>query len=115
MGDAAIAILLLDKFEKQLHTDILEIERQVAAGSAGEIARTAHSLKGAAGALASQPLRDCAARLEALARDNHLDSIARELSSLRAEVDRYLAYLPTTREELKHTTPGTSAGTEAGQ
>lgn len=115
MGNAAIATLVLDKFEKQLTVDIREIEERLAARDAGQIARTAHALKGAAGAVAAPALRELAAKVEILARQDQLDSIAQELSALRTEVERCLGYLPVARGALKHGTPGAPAGTEAGR
>ena len=100
MGNAAVATLLLDKFEKQLQGDLREIEQRLAARDAGQIARTAHALKGAAGAVAAPLLRDLAAEVETLARQENLESIARELSTLRAEVERCLGYLPVARGVL---------------
>ena len=100
MGNAVVATLLLDKFEKQLHGDIREIEQRLAARDAGQIARTAHALKGAAGAVAAPLLRDLAAEVETLARAENLESIARKLSSLRTEVERCLGHLPVARGVL---------------
>ena len=112
LGNAAVATLLLDKFEKQMHADIRELEQRLAVGEAGQIARTAHALKGAAGAVAAPVLRDLAAQVETLARQEHLESIAREMSSLRAEVERCLAYLPVARGVLASALPAGPAGTE---
>ena len=100
MGNAAVATLLLDKFESQLRGDIREIEQRLAARDAPQIASTAHALKGAAGAVAAPALRDLAAEIEALARQGKLESIAQDLSALRTEVERCLGYLPAARTTL---------------
>src|SRR5437870_639161 len=105
MGDAALASLVLEKFEAQLNADLREIQQRLADGDAAQIARTAHALKGAAGAAAAPVLRDIAARVEMLAREVGLTGIAEELSSLRAEVDRCLEYLPRARATLKSGPP----------
>ncbi len=112
MGNAAIATFVLDKFEKQLTTDIRDIEERLVARDAGHIARTAHALKGAAGATAATVLQNLAARIEGLARDEQLEPIAKELSGLRAEVERCLGYLPTARGALKR---GTACGPSTGE
>lgn len=106
MGNAAIAVLILDKFEKQLHSDIVQIQQQVSAGDSAELARTAHALKGAAGAVAAAALHDLAAELETSARQNRLDAIAPGLAFLRAEVDRCLSHIPIAREALAVTPAG---------
>ena len=112
MGNAAIATLVLDKFEKQLTRDVLDIEERLVARDAGQIARTAHALKGSAGAAAATALQSLAATVEGLARQDQLDSIAHELAALRAEVDRCVGYLPTARAALKGGTCGPVAETE---
>lgn len=100
MGNAAVAALLLGKFEDQLAADIPTIEERLAARDAAQIASTAHALKGAAGAVAAVALRDLAATVETLARQDQLDAIAHELSALRAEAERCLGYLPAARGAL---------------
>jgi HPt (histidine-containing phosphotransfer) domain-containing protein len=101
MGNPGVALLVLEKFEKQLHNDLPEIERLTAAGDAAQVARTCHSLKGAAGAVASDSIQRIAAELETLAKQSRLDSIAQQVASLRTEVERVLAYLPAARGTLK--------------
>jgi len=100
MGSAAVATLVLDKFEEQLTADVETIQECLAAGDVEQIARVAHALKGAAGAVAASTLRDLAAEIERLARKEEIESITRELASLRSEVDRCLAYLPAARTEF---------------
>lgn len=101
MGSASVAMLILDKFEKQLRSDLPEIERLLAARDAPTIAHAAHALKGAAGAVAATALRDLAAHIETLAKGDELDSIIDVVATLRAEVDRCIAYLPAARGALQ--------------
>jgi len=108
MGNAAIATLLLDKFEQQLSADVRGIHECLATRDAEQMARTAHALKGAAGALAAATLRDLAAEIETLSRANQLDSIAQEFTLLRSEVERCVAYLPAARAGLASSAAGTS-------
>lgn len=100
MGNAAVATLVLDKFECQLRSDVRQIQEQLAARDAVQIARTAHTLKGSAGATSAAALQVLAASIEAMAREGRLDSIAGELAELRSEVDRCLGYLPIARTML---------------
>ena len=114
MGSAAVATLVLDKLEKQLVDDIREIERLVGVRDSEQIGRTAHALKGAAGAAAAPALRDLAAKIETLARQDRLGAIAEEMPALHAEVMRCLACLPAAREGLQGAKPGGPPGTGAG-
>ncbi|GEM_PF-3180748 len=113
MGNVEIATLLLGKFEKQLTTDVVAIQECLAARDTEQIARTAHALKGAAGAVAAATLLDLASEIESLSRSGQLDAIAGELSSLTSEVARCLDYLPAARAGLaakaagESTDPGT--------
>lgn len=60
-------------------------------------ARTAHSLKGAAGTAAAAALKASARAVESLARAARLDPSARELESLKRELARCAAYVQTAR------------------
>ena len=97
MGDPAIAMVLLEKFEAQLHRDLEEMEQGLASGDGDRIACTAHALKGAAAAVAATAIRRVAAEVETLARDNRLDQLATALPALRSEIDRCVAYIPSAR------------------
>lgn len=101
MGNAQIAAVLLDKFEKQLGADVRAMQGHLAAGDCEQLARTVHALKGAAGAVGAPGVRAISAELEALARSQRLDEAAASLEQLRAEVDRCLAYLPRVREQVR--------------
>lgn len=110
MGNAAVALLVLDKFEKQLATDIRELEDRLASQDTAQLARTAHALKGAAGAVAATILRELASRVEDLARQRQTESIAGALSVLHTEAERCLGYLPAARAALTNGTTTTEGG-----
>ncbi len=101
MGNAQMASMLLDKFEKQLNADVGVMQGQLASGDCAQLAKTVHALKGAAGAVAATGVHTLAAQLEGLAREQRLEEAAASLKRLRAEVDRCLAYLPRAREHLQ--------------
>jgi HPt (histidine-containing phosphotransfer) domain-containing protein len=105
MGNPAIAALLLDKFEKQLNADAKTIDAQLAARDAQQLAKTVHSLKGAAGAVAAPRLHELSASLELLAREDRLDAAVQSVAALKTEIDRCLAYLPQARASVKASTP----------
>lgn len=97
MGNASLVAMLLDKFEKQAREDTVRIEHAIAAGDAGQVARHAHALKGAAGALTAGDIHRTAAAIELAARQSQLDAAEQLLIDLRSDVERCLAYLPTAR------------------
>jgi two-component system, sensor histidine kinase and response regulator len=100
MGNAAVAKMILNKFEEQLLGDISKMQQQHSAGDASQLAKTAHALKGAAGAVAASALHDLSAEIEKMARENRLDTMATALSTLSSEVDRCLKHLPAVRNSL---------------
>ncbi len=101
MGNAALVVMLFDKFEKQAREDIMRIEQALAAHDAGQTTLISHALKGAAGALSAIEVQRTAADIELSARENRLEAAAACFNELKAEVDRCLAYLPTAREAAK--------------
>jgi len=100
MGDISIASLLLDKFQRQLTLDVPDIERSLSDGGAAAVARTAHGLKGAAGAVAAEGVLAIAATIESLAQENRLVEVIAHMAVLRTEVERCMAFLPQARVEL---------------
>ena len=100
MGNPAIATVLLEKFEAQLHLDLEEMGQGLASGDGDRIACAAHALKGAAAAVAATAVRRAAAEVETLARDNRLDQLTTALPTLRSEIDRCVAYIPSARSAL---------------
>lgn len=105
MGNTALALHVLDRFEQQMRADIQNIEERLVARDAGQVARTAHALKGSAGAAAAASLHTLAARIELLARQDQLDTINHEFAELRCEVERCIGFLPTARAAIKTDTP----------
>lgn len=110
MGSATVAAMVLDKFENQLENDIAQMQKQHSEGDPAQLARTAHALKGAAGAVAASALHDLAAQLESMARENRIDTISKGIASIRDEVDRCLEHLPAARRALASAVPGGPAG-----
>lgn len=110
MGNAAVATLMLEKFEKQIRSDVRDLAERLEAQDAAKIAHTAHALKGAAGAVAAAHLRERAAEIERLAREDQLAAIGQELVALRSEIEHCLAYLPSARRELLSAPPLTNPG-----
>jgi Amt family ammonium transporter len=108
MGDGAVAILLLTKLESQILHDLEAIGAALPKQDCESVARVAHALKGAAGAVAAEPIREIAARIEIAARSGAFADAERDLETLRDEVRRCIEYLPTARAHIA------SAGAPAG-
>jgi HPt (histidine-containing phosphotransfer) domain-containing protein len=88
---------VLERFAAQLIADRQAICAAVSAADVSAVARTAHRLKGAAGAVAADRLHALAAVLESHAKNGQLQAVALELESLIDEIERCAAYLPVAR------------------
>src|SRR5204862_6655451 len=100
MGNTSVAAVLLEKFEAQLRSDLGAITSGARAGDADGVARVAHGLKGAAGALTAHDLSGVAAELEQAGRAHRLEAAEDAVSRLQQEIDRCLAYLPVARRDV---------------
>lgn len=100
MNNAAVAALVLDKFEQQVKRDIRALEHSLETQNLDELVRITHALKGAAGAVAATSLRDLADAMEARARHGDVRSLAEDLAALRRECDRCIEALPALRSAL---------------
>ncbi|MCW5769479.1 MAG: Hpt domain-containing protein [Phycisphaeraceae bacterium] len=100
MGSAAVAALLLAKFEHQAKSDLSSIAQELAAHNVAQIARLAHALKGAAGAVAVAGVRDAAAAIESHARQSDLEGVSHEIAALQQEIDRCLQHIPAAKAAI---------------
>ncbi|MFZ2267158.1 MAG: PAS domain-containing protein [Azonexus sp.] len=82
---------LLGKFAGSHQDDFGQIRRELAAGNNTEARRLAHSLKGAAGTLGAEAVRQAAAELEAAIRDAAPDSALEPLIEACASAHRRLS------------------------
>ena len=71
--------LLIDTGE----TDVISIESSLAAGNAEQVARSAHTLSGAAGNLRIMALHELANRIEWAANQNRLDTLDDDVAALK--------------------------------
>lgn len=101
MGNAALIGMLFTKFEAQARGDLVAIAEGIRGGDAGATCKTAHALKGAAGALAARGVQAVAARIESAARAGELAEAAACIEALQLEVDRCLAFLPDALAEIQ--------------
>ena len=90
--DREFVASLIRKFQKRAPEDFEQLQQKCAAGAVEEAARRAHSLKGAAGYVAANRVRELAARLESLGRAGDLRGAAPCLDELRTELKRCSDY-----------------------
>jgi PAS domain S-box-containing protein len=75
MGDIEIAMELLTQAIERLPADVREIDKAIQTHDARQVAMTAHKLKGGAGNLAAEVLRDLCAQLENMAEEQQWEKI----------------------------------------
>jgi len=91
-GKTALAQLVLEKFEKQAAAIVALLEACERSGDAGQLARVAHSLKGTAGVVAADTLRQLAARLEESGLAGNSALVHETLAGVREEIQRCAKY-----------------------
>ena len=92
-GKSALAGTILEKFQSQATTALANIQSQIAAGNAAELARASHAVKGTAGLLGATSLQSAAARLEEIGRARDLASAHDAVEHLRLEVERCVQHI----------------------
>ena len=100
MDQASVALLVLDKFGRQLAADVERTRSSLRDGDAADLSRVSHSVKGAAGMVSARALCSIASDLEQAARACDLERAAALVRSLAAEADRCLAAIPEARAAL---------------
>jgi len=101
MGNTAVMKKILDLFENKIKENLDQISESVRAVDAEQIALLSHALKGAAGNISAEPLREIAAQLEKIGRSGDLKLAENMLQTLRSEVENCLAYLPQAEDFIK--------------
>ena len=91
-GNLDLVAELLDKFGRQLESDLQQLRASTQRRDPKGVGRVAHGLRGAAAVFAAGVITRIAGELEDLAMRGDLMPVGARLEELRAEVDRYLAY-----------------------
>jgi signal transduction histidine kinase/DNA-binding response OmpR family regulator len=94
-GRREFAAKVLEKFRTQSIQTLEGLVRGLKEKDAELTTRSAHSLKGMAGTVAAEALRQAAADAEAKSRAGDWDAVQRQLEQVRREVDCCLAFIPT--------------------
>ena len=97
LGNLQFAQSLLADFETDLPHRVDQIMSHAQAGDAQAAAESAHALKGAAAVMAAEPVRELAARIEAMGKAGDLAEVASLAKQLRDEAGRCLRLLPGLR------------------
>lgn len=95
MSNLGLVKMVVDKFESQARSDMLSIVEGLKNRDAERIAKVAHALKGAAGAVSAKAVWGFAARIEKAGRGADLEEVENCIAALQSEVDRCLAWLPS--------------------
>jgi two-component system sensor histidine kinase/response regulator len=92
-GDRQLLAELGLLFLEDCPARLAALREAVATHDPARLAAAAHALKGAAGNLGAEPLRELAWRLERLARDDHVSEAAVLVDGLARELERLAAHL----------------------
>ena len=99
-GKGALAMIVLQKFQKQSELVLRGLTEAFEKRDAAELSRLAHSLKGAAGAVAAGPLHSTAAKMEALGRAGDLTAAESVLNRMSDQVRRCTEFLPAAHAQI---------------
>lgn len=108
-NDRKFAEDLIAKFMARTPADVEKLREAVAAHNAAEVQRTAHGIKGAAGYVSADRLREFAAQLESMAREGDLSGADACLRELDAELHRCAEQAPVGSAETEAPALETSA------
>ena len=100
MGDHQFALTMIEKFRQRGQDDIAHIGAAAQARDCAETARLAHGMKGASGNLGAERLRQAAARLETIAREERAADLQAAWKAVSDEWDAFLAFTPRMPELL---------------
>ncbi len=101
MKDRSFCRKVLEKFEVKVAESVKSLSQHVADGNFDNVARDAHSIKGAAASISAPCLRDFAASLENHSRNDNADEAATALDQVQTEFKRCVDHLPTAFAQLE--------------
>jgi len=87
-NDQSFVQRLIAKFSARAPDDLQKLRQAIVRNDATEAQRLAHGLKGAAGYVAAEKVRQIAAQLEAMAREGDMSDAKDRLSELSTELQR---------------------------
>ncbi len=99
-GSSTLALSILEKFERQSATILADMRQGLARQSAEQCAKLAHLLKGSAGMVGADAIRNAAAELEKFGRGGELGKVESALADLSQQVDECIQQLPNVRRQV---------------
>jgi signal transduction histidine kinase/DNA-binding response OmpR family regulator len=94
LSNAAFATRLLTRFQQRVATDLEQLSQTVREHKLEDAARLAHAMKGSAGNLSANTLRDVAIEIEQFSRAGDATLADDALKRLHHEVARCVAFIP---------------------
>ncbi|MFO1043916.1 MAG: response regulator [Planctomycetaceae bacterium] len=110
MGSVEFMESLLSELESTGLHHVSEIERNFGLKEPTETANAAHALKGAAGILSAEAVRQLASDIEQCGRSGSLDGIEAAIADLRLEMERCLKYIPIVKQSALEIAAAAPAG-----
>ena len=90
MNDREMACSLLMKAIDRIGIDLIEMDRLMAEKDFKNLSMVAHKVKGSAGNLSAEPLRQASAQVEETARSDDHSDLSRKLDKLKIEAEFFL-------------------------
>ncbi len=84
---------LVELFMETGMADFDRLKGAIEAGNAQQVVRSAHTIQGAAGNMGIMNIYEVAKRIELAAGENHLDSVAGEVESLKGLFDEVARFV----------------------
>lgn len=97
----------ITKFRERAPDDLEKLRQAVTAGEVEEATRLAHGLKGAAGYVAAERVRELAGKLETMGRDGDLSEAEDLLMQLQSELTHCVDSSPDILLEMAHESEST--------
>jgi PAS domain S-box-containing protein len=101
MGSLDLMDSLLAELESSGAGQVEKIANSFAHGDCSQTAEAAHALKGAAGIMGAESIRQTAATLEKAGRAGTLEGLDAAIADLKMEMNRCLSFIPTARQKAR--------------
>ncbi|WP_332855453.1 Hpt domain-containing protein [Duganella sp. S19_KUP01_CR8] len=109
MGDYALYLNIVRRFQQRYHAAAAEVGAALAAGDRADAVRIVHTVKGAAGMIGAQQVQQLAAALEAASCAGPLAPLEQALAQLMRAIDTLLAAAPAADARPATDTPAPDA------
>lgn len=104
MGSESLALMLLTELESSVQDTVQSIVHSIREKDLTKAQEAAHSLKGAAGIIGAESLREIAANLESAGKEGQILAMEEWSERLQIEMQRCLEYIPQLRQGIAPST-----------